>query len=112
MLFVEDKLQVTDIKVPRNCSDVFENYSFELYSQGTNAKFSFEVEDLSGISDYLVFSIDFSGVPENEYEYVVYGLADDEKLTIGSKGLIQIGKRTLEYSGYDDNRVYKEYIKR
>lgn len=99
MLFIDDKKVENLVKIPKNNYNFLEEYVLRLKSQATNKEYSFEVEDLSGLTDYYVFNLDFSTVQDGEYEYSVST----------DKGLIQIGPRTSSLSAYTINNTYKQY---
>lgn len=87
------------IKIPKNNYNFLESYTLSLKSQATNKRYSFEVEDISGLTDYYTFQVDFSNVQDGEYEYSVST----------DRGLVQIGLRTASVSAYTVNKAYKEY---
>lgn len=99
MIFIEDKLHINPIKFPKNFTKSEQIYTISLISRGTNQTYQFEAADEGTFKDYYVFSIDFSGCKNGEFEY-----------SIGeNKGLIQIGEIKHTAEEYKKDEVFIEY---
>lgn len=109
MIFISEKGLELPTKFPRNCYDTFDTYKLVLYSQGRNFSYYYVCEDVSGLTDYYVFVPNFGSVDNGEYEYEIFGIQDDKELSIGAKGLIQIGDRTIEIRTYENEVNYTYY---
>lgn len=61
---------LTKIHIPKNSID--NQTSFFLWSRLTNKVYSFEgLEDLLEYRDYFTFEVDFSKIPDGEYEMTI-----------------------------------------
>ena len=109
MIFIYEKGLEIPIKFPRNCFDTFDSYKLVIYSQGRNYSYYLVCEDASGLTDYYVFTPNFGAVENGEYEYEILGIQDENELSIGAKGLIQVGDRTMEIKSYESEVNYTYY---
>ena len=84
-------------------------YKIVLNNRGTNKLYEFtDLEDQLIVPyDYYTFFLNFSELPEDEYEYTVY----EEDGCICAKGIIKLKDDNLENVYYDKNREYITYDK-
>lgn len=101
MIYVSRKSEHSTVILPKNTANSAETYDFVIKSQATAQQYSFTgLTDLSGLTDYLAFEIDSTGIQDGEYEY-----------TCGiEKGVIRVGKITPKPSeSYESERKYQYY---
>lgn len=110
MIIISDKNIENSVYFPQNIytnnNDV---YTVVLDDRGTNKKYTF-----SGLDDkhlvqlsFYTFYINFSNVPEGEYEYTVIDSNDE----VVARGLIRLNELEQENIIYNDNRTYIAYDK-
>lgn len=107
MIIVSNKNEENTIYFPKNLYiNAENNYNIILKNRGTNVEYKFE--DLSDTLDmpfdYYSFEIDFSKIPDDEYEYLIY----DAKNKYGS-GIIRISSLNNNNIYYNDKREYIIY---
>jgi hypothetical protein len=110
MIIIKDKNIENSVYFPQNIytsnNDI---YTLILNDRGTNKKYTF-----SGLSDrhlvsisFYTFFINFSNIPEGEYEYSIL----DSNEEIVSTGLIRLNELKSDISTYNDPRNYIAYDK-
>lgn len=108
MIIIKDKNIDNSVYFPQNIYTSNNNiYTLVLNDRGTNKKYTF-----SGLSDqhlvslsFYTFFINFSSVPEGEYEYSIY----DSNDSIVSTGLIRLNELESDTLVYNDSRTYIAY---
>lgn len=101
MIYVSRKSEHSTVILPKNTANSAETYDFVIKSQATAQEYSFSgLTDLSGLTDYLAFEIDSTGIQDGEYEYSC-GI---------EKGVLRVGKITPKPSeSYESERKYQYY---
>lgn len=100
MLYIAHTSEETTVILPKNTANSAETYDFIIKSQGTGQEYAFTgLTDLSGFTDYLVFSIDSTGIKDGEYEYSC-GI---------EKGVLRVGDIPHNATAFTDDRTYIEY---
>ena len=100
MIYISTKSEKSLIILPKNTANSAETYDFVIKSQATAQEYSFTgLTDLSGLTDYLAFEIDSTGIQDGEYEYIC-GI---------EKGVLRVGKLTHTNSTYKTERKYTYY---
>lgn len=117
MIIILDKNKEKVILFPKNIyTENRENeseydYKLILTNRGTNKEYEFNVNDERMINfGFYSFKLDFSDVPEDEYEYSIYV----ESEVVGS-GIIRLNSLDDKQSEinleYNENRTYIAYDK-
>jgi len=110
MIIISNKNIENSVYFPQN---IYTNnndiYTVVLNDRGTNNKYTF-----SGLDDkhlvqfsFYTFFINFSNVPEGEYEYSIIDSNND----IVATGIIRLNELENENIIYNDNRTYIAYDK-
>ena len=110
MIIVSNKNIENSVYFPQNIyTDNNDIYKLILVDRGTNIQYTFEnLDDKHLVQfDFYTFFIDFSNLPEGEYEYTIF---DSNEKTV-SKGLIRLNELEQENITYNDNRTYIAYDK-
>lgn len=107
MIIVSDKTAKKPLFVPISFYGV-SPVKLELNNRGSNQTYEFVITD-SGYTNYgfYSFDVDLSNVPDDEYEYKVFG--EDDKVL--ASGIIRVNElnNTIEY--YNKNIEYVYYDK-
>ena len=101
MIYISSKSEHSTVILPKNTANSAETYDFVIKSQATAQQYSFTgLTDLSGLTDYLAFEIDSTGIQDGEYEY-----------TCGSieKGILRVGDIKHTNNTYKTEKKYKYY---
>lgn len=110
MIIISDKNIENSVYFPQN---IYTNnndiYTVVLNDRGTNVKYHFGgLEDKHLVSfSFYTFFINFSNVPEGEYEYTI---TDSNNNKVGT-GIIRLNELEQENIIYNDNRTYIAYDK-
>lgn len=110
MIIVSDKNIENSVYFPQN---IYTNnndiYKLLLNDRGTNKKYEFEhLEDKHLVQyDFYSFLLNFSNLPEGEYEYTIY---DSNEKVVGS-GLIRLNALEQENTYYNKNNEFIAYDK-
>lgn len=110
MIIVSNKNIENSVYFPQNIyTDNTDIYKLILIDRGTNKQYTFEnLDDKHLVQfDFYTFFINFSNLPEGEYEYTIF---DSNNKTVG-KGLIRLNELEQENIIYNDNRTYIAYDK-
>jgi hypothetical protein len=110
MIIVSNKNIENSVYFPQNIyTDNTDMYKLILFDRGTNNQYTFEnLDDKHLVQfDFYTFFINFSKLPEGEYEYTIF---DSNEKTVG-KGLIRLNMLEQEDIIYNDNRTYIAYDK-
>lgn len=110
MIIVSNKNMENSVYFPQNIytrnTDI---YTIILNDRGTNKKYTF-----SGLDDkhlvpvsFYTFFINFTDVPEGEYEYSIF---DSNNNVVGT-GLIRLNELEQTNTVYNNNRTYIAYDK-
>lgn len=100
---ITEKLDKTQLILPKNTHNLGE-LQLVLLSNSTNKEYNFSVEDTTNYSDYYTFEVDFTEVPDGEYNY--YVKVNDEIL---AKGLMYIDCFKNNNTEYIQNNKYIVY---
>ena len=103
MIIIAENSSASTIYVPKHFSAT-SSLTFTLKSRLTNDEYVFDVEDLSGYTDFFFIEIDTSTLNDGEYEYRV---KDGDKTV--SSGLLRIGKYKAGKEEYEYTQEYTEY---
>lgn len=117
MIIILDKDEEKVILFPKNIyieereNESEYDYRLVLTNRGTNQTYEFDVNDERIVNyGYYSFKLDFSDVPECEYEYSIYV----ESEVVGT-GIIRLNSLVEKESDinleYNDNRTYIAYDK-
>ena len=110
MIIISNKNMENSVYFPQNIyTSNTDIYTVVLNDRGTNVKYTF-----SGLDDkhlvqfsFYTFFINFTNVPEGEYEYSIIDSNDD----IVATGLIRLNELEQDNVVYNDNRTYIAYDK-
>ena len=107
MIIISDKDKENKVYFPRNIyKDNTNVYTVTFNNRGTNKKYTFTVEDEHLVQyDFYTFFIDFSDMPEDEYEY---SIKDSNNNVVGT-GLIRLNELKQENVCYEKNTEYIAY---
>lgn len=103
MIIVSDKNIENSVYFPQNIyTDNNDVYKLVLNDRGTNKEYVFDnLDDKHLVQyDFYSFFINFSSMPEGEYEYTIF----DSKNDIVSKGLIRLNELEQDNIYYDTSR--------
>lgn len=110
MIIVSNKNMENSVYFPQNIytknTDI---YTIILNDRGTNKKYTFSgLEDIHLVSmSFYTFFINFTDVPEGEYEYSIFDSNND---VVGT-GLIRLNELEQTNTVYNNNRTYIAYDK-
>lgn len=110
MIIVSDKNTENTVYFPQNIyTETNDVYTLVLNDRGSNRKYTFDgLEDEHLILfGFYSFFIDFSSVPEGEYEYAIFNF----KNSIVGTGLIRLNGLKDENVYYNNERTYIVYDK-
>jgi hypothetical protein len=110
MIIIENKNMENSVYFPQNIyTSNTDIYTVVLFDRATNRKYTF-----SGLDDkhlvqfsFYTFFIDFTNIPEGEYEY---SIIDSNSKTVGT-GLIRLNDLIESNVIYNDPRTYIAYDK-
>lgn len=113
MIIIEDKNIVKTVYFPRNLykedrvNSNIDEYKLILFNRGTNKRYEFNVNNTREATyDFYSFNIDFSELPNGEYEYLI--LMEERNI---ASGLIRLGSLVVYNNEYNNNRTYIAYDK-
>ena len=103
MVIVKNKKLPITLYPPKTTTKSVKEFTLTLHSISSNSDFSFPVVDTGNWRDYYEIEVDFSAIPDGEYEY-----------TIGcDSGLLIIGeykeKRQEQNRQYNETTQYRQY---
>jgi hypothetical protein len=104
MVLVKNKADSpTTIYPPKTVTKSVKELTLTLHSISSNTDYTFPVDDTGALRDYYEIEVDFSAMPDGEYQY-----------TIGcDSGLLVIGdykeKRKEQNKQYDAETKYYQY---
>lgn len=109
MIIVSNKNIENSVYFPQNIyTDNNDTYVIVLRNRGTNQTYSFTCEDKHLVPyDFYTFFIDFSELPEDEYEYTI---TDSNNKVVGT-GLIRLNELEPNNTYYEKNTEYIAYDK-
>lgn len=110
MIIVVNKNIENSVYFPQNIyTDNTDIYKLVLKDRGTNKTYEFEnLDDKHLVQyDYYSFFLNFSNLPENEYEYTIY---DSNDKVVGT-GIIRLNQLEQENTYYNKNNEYITYDK-
>lgn len=95
MIQITDNLSEVTINLPKIRDVLDENpHILTLKSKITNKLYEFDVED-EGSRDFYVIKMDFSTIPNGEYEYTI----DND-----AKGLLRVGDLAIQSTAYNADK--------
>lgn len=105
MIQIKDKYQESTIKIPKN-ADYSGEFVFRVYSPVSQTIDDYDVEDNGTSRNFYVFSIDFSNLPDGEFNWT---LIQDEDTV--ATGILQVGdgEETVQIVQYGAEIEYKQY---
>lgn len=95
---IKQRLSKTEVILPKNTPQFTQNHTFSMYSEMTNDEYSLECVDEGGLSDFFVFTMDLTNIPDGEYRYRI-----DEDAC----GLIILGELAYNNTSYTDENNNK-----
>ena len=104
MLLVNNKAEShTTLYPPKTTTKSVKEFTLTLHSISSNTDYTFPVDDTGALRDYYEIEVDFSAIPDGEYEY-----------RIGcDSGLLIIGeykeKRKEQNRQYNETTQYRQY---
>lgn len=104
MVVIDTQTSANTIYVPKNMAPSGTTLVLSLISTVNNKVYSAIVEDMSGLTDFYLFEVDFSELPDGEYKYEIR-----DNLQIVSTGLVKIGDFTIDKEEYNYRQEYYEY---
>lgn len=110
MIIISDKNIENSVYFPQNLyTDNTDVYKLVLNDRGTNKQYEFDKLDDKHLVqyDFYSFLINFSSVPEGEYEYAIF---DSNKKVVG-KGLIRLNELKQDNIYYNKNNEFIAYDK-
>lgn len=110
MIIVSDKNIENSVYFPQNIyTDNTDIYKLVLNDRGTNKQYEFEnLDDKHLVQyDFYSFLLDFSNLPEGEYEYTIFDSNND----VVSKGLIRLNELIQDNIYYNKNNEFITYDK-
>lgn len=108
MIIISNKNIENSIYFPQNIyTDNTNLYKLVLNDRGTNKKYEFvDIEDRHLVQcDFYSFFLNFSNLPEGEYEYTIFDSNND----IVGKGLIRLNELEENNVSYNKNNEYIVY---
>lgn len=109
MIIVKDKNKQNLINLPQTRPNSYsEKFRLELIDRATNVHYIFfGLEDLRSFTyGFYTFNVDFSTVPQGEYEYKLY---DSGRTSIFQFGIIRLNELEPDFIAHDINRTYVVY---
>lgn len=110
MIIVSDKNIENSVYFPQNIyTDNTDIYKIIFVDRGTNKQYVFDnLDDRHLVQyDYYSFFINFSSMPEGEYEYTIFDSNND----VVGKGLIRLNELKQDNIYYNKNNEYIAYDK-
>lgn len=110
MVIVSDKNIENSVYFPQNiCTDNTDVYKLVLNDRGTNKEYVFDnLDDKHLVQyDFYSFSLNFSKLPEGEYEYTIFDSNND----IVGKGIIRLNELEQDNIYYNKNNEFIAYDK-
>ena len=103
MVIVKNKKLPTTLYPPKTTTKSLKEFTLTLHSISSNTDYTFPVDDTGALRDYYEIEVDFSAIPDGEYEY-----------RIGcDSGLLIIGeykeKRKEQNRQYNETTQYRQY---
>lgn len=103
MVIVKNKKLPTTLYPPKTTTKSVNEFTLTLHSISSNTDYTFPVDDTGALRDYYEIDVDFSAIPDGEYEY-----------SIGcDSGLLIIGeykeKRKEQNRQYNETTQYRQY---
>ena len=103
MVIVKNKKLPVIICPPKTTTKSVKEFTLTLHSISSNTDYTFPVDDTGALRDYYEVEVDFSAIPDGEYEY-----------RIGcDSGLLIIGeykeKRKEQNRQYNETTQYRQY---
>lgn len=103
MVIVKNKKLPTTLYPPKTTTKSVKELTLKLHSISSNSDYTFPVDDTGALRDYYEVDVDFSAIPDGEYEY-----------SIGcDSGLLIIGeykeKRKEQNRQYNETTQYRQY---
>lgn len=103
MVIVKNKKLPTTLCPPKTTTKSVKELTLKLHSISSNTDYTFPVDDTGALRDYYEVDVDFSAIPDGEYEY-----------SIGcDSGLLIIGeykeKRKEQNRQYNETTQYRQY---
>lgn len=119
MIIVADKNKVNVVFFPQNKPNTYsDKFMLLMIDRATNVCYDFfDLEDLHSVTyGFYTFSLDFSKLPQGEYEYTIYGTSEranvpynDERDEIFGTGLIRLNELEQDFTIHNENRTYVTY---
>ena len=109
MIIVADKNKVNVVFFPQNKPNTYsDKFMLLMIDRATNVCYDFfDLEDLHSVTyGFYTFSLDFSKLPQGEYEYTIY---NDERDEIFGTGLIRLNELEQDFTIHNENRTYVTY---
>lgn len=106
MVIVKDKRSTpTTIHPMRTTTSTVRELTLRLHSISSNTDYTFPVDDTGALRDYYEVEVDFSAIPDGEYEYCIG--CDSGLLWIGEYN----EKRHIQNKQYinGENTQYRQY---
>ena len=103
MVIVKNKKLPVTLYPPKTTTKSVKEFTLTLHSISSNTDYTFPVDDTGALRDYYEVEVDFSAIPDGEYEY-----------RIGCyRGLLIIGeykeKRKEQNRQYNETTQYRQY---
>ena len=104
MLLVKNKAESpTTLYPPKTTTKSVNELTLRLHSISSNTDYTFPVDDTGALRDYYEVKVDFSAIPDGEYEYRIG--CDSGLLIIGESK----EKRKEQNRQYNETTQYRQY---
>ena len=105
MVIVKNKKLPVTLYPPKTVTKSVNEFTLTLHSISSNSDYTFPVDDTGALRDYYEVVVDFSAIPDGEYEYMIG--CDSGLLIIGDYN----EKRKQENKQYinGENTQYRQY---
>lgn len=105
MIIIKDKEKPNKVYIPKHYPSIDMMFKIYFIGQTTQEEFNFDVIDILPQDFYYVFSIDFSKMPDQEYNFVLFGINDDKCEKALSCGLLRIGNVKTQLPKHYENPI-------
>ena len=103
MVIVKNKKLTVTLYPPKTTTKSVNELTLRLHSISSNTDYTFPVDDTGALRDYYDVEVDFSAIPDGEYEYMIG--CDSGLLIIGEYK----EKRKEQNRQYNETTQYRQY---